>query len=157
MTSFPPPRGVDRKQPMHELSVRRSAWRGSEFGLPLGSQPRAGLTLALKIVEGVFERHTVELQKSIELVARRNIKHLAQLVTADPVHSVRINRKCLERRPRQILARVGELRDDIVRKVQGDLHLFQYGTGIGEWGGSVCYRRRVGATGAAPLRAEPHP
>ena len=41
---------------------------GGQFGLPLLPQTSAGCTLALEVFYGVFERHTVTLEESVEIV-----------------------------------------------------------------------------------------
>lgn len=97
----------------------RSAWRVSQLGVPLLTQLRAGLALALELVERVLERHAVTLQHAVQVVARVNIEQLAQLVAGNPVHPVGIDRQRLARGSREILTRVDESRGDVVRRAMG--------------------------------------
>ena len=73
-----------------------SAGRVGELRLPLFSQSSAGLALAFEIVDGVFERNTVSLQKSVKLIAGRDVEQLPKLVASDPLHSVCVDGQRLE-------------------------------------------------------------
>jgi len=98
--------------------------RGGPFGLSLLPETSAGCALSLEVIDAVLERHTVTLQEPVEIVARRDVQELTELVTGDPVHSIGVDRKRLQGSPRQIFAVFGKLLDGRVRDVQPDLHDF---------------------------------
>ena len=90
-------------------------WLSGEFGLPLLPQTSAGGLLTLEVVDRVFQRHAVMLEESVEIVARRNVQELAQLVPAHAVHPVGIDGERLQSDSREILSVVGKLLDGGVR------------------------------------------
>lgn len=102
---------------------RRSTIRlGRQFILALLPEPGAGLAFTLEVPEGVLQRHAVMLEEAVQLVPRRELQQLTELVAGNPVHSVGVDCERLQRGPRQILALLGELLDEIVRQIKPDAH-----------------------------------
>jgi hypothetical protein len=64
-------------------------------------------------------------QESIELVSRRDLQQLAELVGGDPVGPVRVDSQRLQRDSRQIPTLFCELRNGGVREIQPDPHGFK--------------------------------
>ncbi len=48
------------------------------------SEPGPGCALTLKVVEGVLERHAMLPEEAVQLVTRRDVQELGELVAGDP-------------------------------------------------------------------------
>ena len=83
---------------------------------------RCGLASATTITARGAAAHAPLLQESIQLVPRWDVEQLAELVGGNPAGPVRVNGQGFQRGSRQITSFFGELRDDIVRKIQPDSH-----------------------------------
>jgi hypothetical protein len=94
----------------------------SEFLLSLFPYTSTCRTFALEIVDRILERNTVKFQEFIKLVPRVYLEALTELVAADAVHSIQIDRDRFQDRARDVLPVLRELSDDLVREIQPNLH-----------------------------------
>ena len=91
--------------------------------MSLATQTHARLTLALEILNRVFERHAVTLEERVQVVPRRNVEELTHLHTRETVRSVRFRSERLERGAGQVATRASELFGKRVGHIKPDLHV----------------------------------
>jgi hypothetical protein len=94
----------------------------SEFRLSLLTQTRAGLALALEVLDRVIERHAVTLEERVQVVPRRNIEEPTHLHARQSVRSVRVSSECFECRAGHVATPASELFGKGVGHIKPDLH-----------------------------------